>query len=184
VASGRGGARAIRDTSRRRPNGYRVFVADGLPQGRRPELTGGGLVRSTGGWTALTARRCQGDRLHGDERILGDSEFVETALRTAGERLERRHRFQVRGRDFAWLLQRIAAVADLRSVDVFAPNKSPSRVEYRSLLCYLAVRELGLPGTIVAGKLGLSQSAASRAVVRGERLVRKKGEKYRKRIIS
>jgi hypothetical protein len=46
------------------------------------------------------------------------------------------------------------------------------------------VRELGLPGTIVAGKLGLSQSAASRAVVRGERLVRKKGEKYRIRIIS
>ncbi len=36
---------------------YRSFVSKGIEQGRRPELTGGGLIRSVGGWTALKALR-------------------------------------------------------------------------------------------------------------------------------
>ena len=47
-----------------------------------------------------------------------------------------------------------------------------ARVQPRSLLCYWAVRELGLPGTVVAAKLGLTQPAVSRAVLRGERLAK------------
>ncbi|NIA05682.1 MAG: LysR family transcriptional regulator, partial [Proteobacteria bacterium] len=46
-------------------------------------------------------------------------------------------------------------------------------VQARSLLCYWAVRELGLSVTSVATRLGLTQPAASRAVQRGERLVQK-----------
>lgn len=163
---------------------YRAFVADGLVQGRRPELTGGGLVRSVGGWRTLTERRRQGDRLHGDERILGESDFVEAALSTIGERVERRHQLRTRGRDFDWLVQRIAAVAGLRPADLLTSSKNRPSVEHRSILCYWAVRELGLPGTLVAGKIGLTQSAISRSVARGERLVREKGDAYRKRIIS
>ena len=46
----------------------------GYEQGRRPELTGGGLIRSLGGWAALKKLRLKDqDRLKGDERILGDS---------------------------------------------------------------------------------------------------------------
>jgi len=40
------------------------------------------------------------------------------------------------------------------------------------VLCYWAVREMGLPGTAVAARLGLTQSAVSRAVLRGERLAK------------
>src|SRR3990172_5978106 len=36
---------------------YRPFVAAGVRQGRRPELQGGGLVRSAGGWAAVGALR-------------------------------------------------------------------------------------------------------------------------------
>jgi len=163
---------------------YRDFVADGVAQGRRPELAGGGLVRSAGGWKALTSRRRLGDRLHGDERILGDSDFVDTALAAAGEHLERRQHLRTRGRDFNWLLQRTAAAAGVPPGDLLTPSKIPARVEHRSMLCYLAVRELGLPGTVVADRLGLSQPAVSRAVARGERLALAKGAAYRKRIIS
>jgi hypothetical protein len=163
---------------------YRAFIADGIAQGHRPELTGGGLVRSAGGWKALTSRRRLGDRLHGDERILGDSDFVATALAAAGERLERRHQLRTRGRDFDWLLQRVAAAAGLRPAALLTPSKIPARAEHRSILCYWAVRELGLPGTVVARHLGLSQSAISRAVARGECLVLERGEVFRKSIIS
>ncbi len=163
---------------------YRVFVADGITLGRRPELTGGGLVRSAGGWKTITARRRLGDRLHGDERILGDNDFVEGALATAAEQIERRERLRARGRDFAWLLQRVAAAAGLRPADLLTPSKIPIRVEHRSVLCYWAVRDLGLAGTLVGNRLGLTQSAVSRSVARGERLALAMGEAYKKSILS
>ncbi|MGB5619253.1 MAG: hypothetical protein WBM78_20615 [Desulfobacterales bacterium] len=34
---------------------YRAFVTKGIEQGRRWDLTGGGLIRSAGGWAAVTA---------------------------------------------------------------------------------------------------------------------------------
>jgi len=36
---------------------YRHFVEQGVALGKRPELTGGGLIRSLGGWGALKAMR-------------------------------------------------------------------------------------------------------------------------------
>ena len=54
-------------------------------KGRCPELTGGGLVRSAGGWRGVKEAYRVGIRLAGDERILGSSEFIETTLKQAGE---------------------------------------------------------------------------------------------------
>jgi hypothetical protein len=57
--------------------GYLSYVKKGIDQGRRPELTGGGLVRSPGGWSMIKKLRLKGqDRIKGNERILGDGEFV------------------------------------------------------------------------------------------------------------
>lgn len=62
---------------------YSTFVEDGMSQGKRPELTGGGLVRSAGGWKELGALRKTNIHLHNDERILGDSDFVKAVLKGA-----------------------------------------------------------------------------------------------------
>ncbi len=64
-------------TARRARLAYRAFVAAGIPQGRRPELEGGGLLRSLGGWQAVTALRRGREAYTSDERILGSSEFVD-----------------------------------------------------------------------------------------------------------
>ena len=50
---------------------YLEFVKKGVATGRRPDLTGGGLVRSAGGWSALKTMRKGESRMKGDERILG-----------------------------------------------------------------------------------------------------------------
>jgi putative transposase len=60
---------------------YLEFVKKGVSAGRRPDLTGGGLVRSAGGWSALTTMRKDESRMKGDERILGQGDFVETVLK-------------------------------------------------------------------------------------------------------
>jgi hypothetical protein len=70
----------------------REFVAKGVKMGRRPDLTGGGLIRTAGGWAALKAYRRMKIHIKGDERILGDSDFVESVLEKQNERLERRYR--------------------------------------------------------------------------------------------
>jgi putative transposase len=67
---------------------YVKFVEDGISQGRRHELTGGGLVRSAGGWKELKALRRREIKLQSDERIPGDSDFVDTVLKKAEEHLE------------------------------------------------------------------------------------------------
>ena len=73
---------------------YREFVEKGVPDGRRHDLTGGGLIRSAGGWATVKAMRRSESRMKGDERILGDGNFVETVLKGAQERLERKYEIQ------------------------------------------------------------------------------------------
>ena len=42
-------------TERAALRAYRAYLREGIPQGRRPELVGGGLVRSLGGWAEVSA---------------------------------------------------------------------------------------------------------------------------------
>ena len=59
---------------------YLKFVAEGIEQCRRPELVGGGLIRSLGGWFEVLALRRRGEKEVFDQRILGDGDFVEQVL--------------------------------------------------------------------------------------------------------
>ena len=149
---------------------YRSFVEKGVAQGKRPELTGGGLVRSFGGWSALKSLRKGRIHLKGDERILGDSDFVQSVLEAEDEKMERRYRLKAQGYDLDKLIRRVAELCDIEPRDLMAPGKQPQRVRARGLLCYWAVKELGISGTTVAKKLGITQPAASKAVQRGEKL--------------
>jgi REP element-mobilizing transposase RayT len=56
---------------------YEQFVREGVSQGRRPELVGGGLIRSLGGWSQVLSLRRKGVKVASDERILGSEEFIE-----------------------------------------------------------------------------------------------------------
>jgi len=49
---------------------YRQYVKESIELGRRPELVGGGLVRSLGGWSEVLSMRRDGKRLLTDQRIL------------------------------------------------------------------------------------------------------------------
>jgi putative transposase len=68
---------------------YREFVRKGIAMGSRPELTGGGLIRSLGGWSVVKSVRRLGVKEKGDERILGSGQFVEKLLGEAEEKTRR-----------------------------------------------------------------------------------------------
>ena len=75
---------------------YRVFVEKGILEGKRPDLTGGGLLRSISGWKVLKGLRKAGIRVKGDERILGDSDFTENVLKAAEKELEQKYDLKAR----------------------------------------------------------------------------------------
>ena len=54
-------------------------MREGVSQVRRPELVGGGLIRSVGGWSQVLSLRGKGIKVASDERILGREEFIESS---------------------------------------------------------------------------------------------------------
>jgi CRP-like cAMP-binding protein len=150
---------------------YRDFMEQGVGQGRNPELTGGGLLRSIGGWGMLKSMRRMKVHVKGAERILGDSDFVENVLHQASEQMERRYRLKAEGWTLPKITERVAEIFDIEKDQVVVPGKQPDRVRARSVLACWANRDLGLTATEVGKYLGLSKSAVSRAVTRGRKLV-------------
>ncbi|OEU52690.1 MAG: transposase [Desulfobacterales bacterium C00003060] len=154
---------------------YRAYVKKGVGEGRRPDLVGGGFVRSLGGWVkAKTLQKRQG-RLKGDERILGDSDFVLKALEACGEAFERKYCLQAKGYDIGKVARRVAGIFAMKPEEIYAPGKHRRVVQARSLFCYWCVRELGVSATALAKKLRLSQPAVSISVQRGETIAKEEG---------
>jgi REP element-mobilizing transposase RayT len=156
---------------------YRKFVKKGVNQGRRPELVGGGLIRSVGGWHAFRALDRTDAHFKSDERILGDSDFVEKVLKKAEEKRERKYQLEAEGFTVDRVANRVASIMDLKTEDVWKKGKHPQIVKARSLLCYWAVHELGMTATELAIRIGLTQSAISQSVKRGEVLAAENGFK-------
>ena len=67
---------------------YREFVKKGIALGKRPDLTGGGLIRSMGGWSIVKAMRNSGIKEESDARILGSGEFVSELIKHAEEKVK------------------------------------------------------------------------------------------------
>jgi REP element-mobilizing transposase RayT len=149
---------------------YRGFVQEGIDEGKRPDLIGGGLIRSTGGWQQLKALRKIGIRLKGDERILGDSDFVQMVLDASDERFERRYSLEAQGYDFGKVVERVAQLLDMAPKDVLRSGKQARTVMARSLVCFWANRELGMSTVEISNQLKIGQSAVSRSSLRGEKI--------------
>jgi chromosomal replication initiation ATPase DnaA len=112
-------------------------------------------------------RRKAKEHQKGDERILGDGEFVATVLEAQREKLERRYRLKAKGIDLAKLIERVAEVSGVDAEQIRNPGKQPERVRARSVVCYLAVSELAATTVALSKELGICQSAVSKAVARG-----------------
>jgi putative transposase len=149
---------------------YLEFVKKGIAAGKRQDLTGGGLVRSVGGWSAVKALRKSGAFQKGDERILGDGEFVQKVLSQAEEAFERKYRLKAKGIDVVRIAERVADIMGMAPEVVWASGKQPQIVQARSLLCYWATSELGIRQAWLSRKLGISQAAVSLSVSRGRRI--------------
>jgi hypothetical protein len=110
-----------------------------------------------------------------DERILGDGDFVGRLLASAEEAMEKRYALRARGVDLASIAFRVSEVLGVKPEQVWSEGKYRRIVEARSLLCYWAARELGVPMSSLARKLGISIPSVSESVTRGRRIAEIRG---------
>jgi putative transposase len=152
---------------------YFSFVEAGVEEGRREDLIGGGLIRSLGGWSEARKLGLKGrDHVKSDERILGDSDFVDSLLRQAGEHYTRPCELKRRGYGLEQIAERVGGIYEMDAGEIIAEGRQRKRVNARSLYCFWAVRQLGISLTELARRLGMSPPAVGYAVQRGEAIAR------------
>jgi len=142
---------------------YEAFVREGISKGRRPELVGGGLIRSLGGWAQVLSSRRKGMEVSADRRILGDSDFVEDVLSEADEREKRTLRLSARVLDLRILAKEIGEGEGIEEPMLRSGSRYRKVSKVRRLFCQIAVRKMGYPGAEVARFLGVTTSAVVRA---------------------
>jgi hypothetical protein len=143
--------------------GYNRFVEQGIRQGNRKELVGGGLIRSLGGWSQVLSLRRRGEKIASDQRILGSSEFVKTLLAEVNDREKETLRFNKKLTDLTWLARQISRDEGITEAELKSGSRRRKISKARQLFCQLSVVKMGYPGAQVARLLGITTSAVVRA---------------------
>ena len=139
------------------------FVENGIDQGRRPELQGGGLVRSAGGNKAGLLGRQKKEREKGDARILGSGDFVAEILNKSNEHERNRSRISLDE-----LANRVVTFFGIKIKDLFAKGQKSKISEARSVICCFAIKELEYSGVSVGKFLKIRRYSALRSAERGK----------------
>jgi hypothetical protein len=147
---------------------YEDFVEKGIPLGRRPELVGGGLIRSLGGWSQVLSLRRTGSKVSSDERILGSSEFVQDIISGAEERAKETLRLTSKIPDLPSVAKQICLGEEVDEWDLRSGLRKRKVVKARRIFCQIAVKKLGYSGADVARFLGINTSAVNRLAVSDE----------------
>ena len=148
--------------------GYERFINDGIALGSRPELVGGGLVRSHGDWSQVVSLRKKGEVVSFDARILGGSDFVGRLLSEAEKKEKETLRLFHGKSDLPTLLTKIAKREGVEASAISAGVRKRKVVHARKLLSQIAVRRMGYSGAEVARFLKISASAVNRLVSQKE----------------
>lgn len=116
-----------------------------MDQGRRPELVGGGLIRSLGGWSQVRKLRLMGhDCMKADERISSDGDFGMEVLSEANERIDSQYVLKNLVYTIDKLEDRLLRIYGINKEELYAKGSQKVLGDARSVFCYWAVRELGV----------------------------------------
>jgi len=95
-------------------------------------------------------------------------------LSEANEKYNRQYELKRLGYDLKKVERRVTEIYEIDSGELYMKGRQKIRSEARSLFCCWAVRELGISGTHLAKRLGMSQSGVVYAVNKGEKAAKEK----------
>ena len=141
---------------------YRRYVQDGIDEGHREDLVGGGLIRTMGGWSQVLTLRKSKEKVLCDERILGQDEFVERILLEADKSTAGQISINERVIEAGKI---ILAACERGGVSVAALKGGSRRATLPVLRAQLAkelVQNIGLTMAETARRLGVTTSVVRR----------------------
>jgi REP element-mobilizing transposase RayT len=147
---------------------YQRYLKKGIALGRRPELVGGGLIRSLGGWSEVLALRNRGEKQVSDQRILGDGEFVQEVISELNEQVKKNLRLSGQRINIDDLAEKVCEKYNISRGEMRSGSRRHDIVIARGVLSWIAVRELGYSGADVARYLGVTTSCITRIVSKGK----------------
>jgi putative transposase len=148
---------------------YLQYVKKGIDRGRRPELVGGGLIRSMGGWSAVLASRKRGERQVADQRILGDGDFVKQVVSGFDDLVKKNLRLPGRRIDIKALGEKVSERYNVSLGELRSGGRRRAVVKARQAMSWIGVRELGYSGADVARYLGVTNSCVTRMISTGRK---------------
>jgi putative transposase len=143
---------------------YRKFMEGGNGEGRRPELVGGGLIRSLGGWSQVLSLRGSREKMEYDSRILGNGDFVAEIIREAEKKARRYLRAGENNNSIDKSIKEIClkeGVAE-RELRLGVRTRKFSRV--RAKLAYHLSHALRILRAEIARQIGVCTSAIAKAI--------------------
>ncbi len=146
---------------------YRAFVAAGVKVGKRPELMGGGLIRSAGGWAAVQELRRGREGYTADERVLGSSDFVGGLLREVEEAEARRGTAPQKAPDLPMLIREVARAGGVTREALVGGGRRREVSRARDGLAYIWVEILGRSGRQLAQQLRIRPESVYKGARRG-----------------
>ena len=149
-------------TRRRAINEYRRFMQEGLAQGRLPELTGGGLIRSKGGWSQVLSARRSGRKEEFDERILGNGNFVNTILKEAEEKTTRQLKFRRSGKTIDKIIEEECKKERISANELTGGGRRRKVSRLRATIAKRGLDELGLSMAEIARHVGVTTSSIAK----------------------
>jgi len=155
-------------TRRKAVNEYRRFMQEGLGQGRLPELTGGGLIRSKGGWSQVLAARRSGRKEEYDERILGSGAFVNDILKETEEKTKRQLKLRRGGKTITRIIEEECAKSRISQNELKGGGRRRKISLLRATIAKRGLDELGLSLAEIARHVGVTTSSIRKAVLRLE----------------
>ncbi len=155
-------------TRRKALHEYRRFMQEGFGQGRLPELTGGGLIRSKGGWSQVLSSRRSGQRDEYDERILGSGDFVNSILKETEEKTKHQLKLRRSGRTLASIVEEECKKGVISPNELKGGGRRRKISELRTTIAKRGRDELGLSLAEIARHVGVNTSSIRKAILKRE----------------
>ena len=153
-------------TRRKAINEYRRFMQEGQNQGHLPELTGGGLIRSKGGWSQVLSARRSGRKEEYDERILGSGDFVNAILKEAEEKTSRQLKLRRSGKTIEKIIEEECRKERISPNELKGGGRRRKVSALRTTIAGRCLDELGLSMAEIARHVGVTTSSIAKTVVR------------------
>jgi len=145
---------------------YHRYVEKGLGQGNRPELVGGGLIRSMGGWSKVVSMRRLGLKEQSDDRILGSGDFVNEIVGEADLNVRQRFLDHERAERIQKDIREQCRKQGANIEELRAGSRRPEVSRLRRRIAMGLLEEYGVPMAEIARLVGVTTSAISKMVRR------------------